>query len=136
MPEAERARLLLRFNCNPPASAAALAEVEAQSGLRLPAEYAAFLLQCNGGEGFIGPNAYLMLWRVEELLPSNAAYEVSDLAPGLLIFGSDGGGEAHAFDTTAASWPVVTVPFVGMDRKLIQTTAASFDGFLAAMFQS
>jgi len=136
MTATERARLLEKFNGNAPASAAAVADVERQLASELPAEYRDFLLHCNGGEGFVGPSAYLMLWRVEELLPNNTAYEVSEYAPGLLIFGSDGGGEALAFDMDAAGSPVVSVPFVGMDRRLARTVATSFDGFLAATHQS
>jgi hypothetical protein len=136
MTSTERARLLEKFNCNPPASATAIAEMEQQFGCRLPVDYAEFLSQCNGGEGFVGSNAYLILWRVEELLPHNAAYEVNEYAPGLLVFGSDGGGEALAFDTAAQGFPVVTVPFVGMERTLARTVALSFDGFLVAMHES
>lgn len=66
----ERARLLEKYNCNPPASAAALAELERQSKFRIPAEHMELLRHCNGGEGFVGPNAYLILWRVEELPPT------------------------------------------------------------------
>src|ERR1044072_7362040 len=93
-----RNRLLARFNGNPPSDTGAIRHFESESGLRLPDDYARFLQQTNGGEGFLG-NAYVILWRVEELIEMNKAYEVTEYAPGLFLFGSDGGGEAFAFDT-------------------------------------
>jgi len=30
----------------------------------------------NGGEGFIGPNAYVIFWRLGELAEMNKAYQV------------------------------------------------------------
>lgn len=61
---------------------------------------------------------------------------MSEHAPGLLLFGSDGGGEALAFDTACEGLPVVSVPFVGMDRDLTRTLAASFDELLVSMYHS
>ena len=49
--------------------------------------------RANGGEGFVG-RAYLILWPIEKLRELNDAYQVEQYAPGFLIFGSDGGGEA------------------------------------------
>lgn len=67
-----------------------------------------FLRRHNGGEGFIGSN-YLILWKAEEILPFNRDYEVERMAPDLLAFGSNGGGEAFAFDKREQSWPIVMV---------------------------
>jgi hypothetical protein len=129
-------QLLEKFNCNPPSRTAAITEVETKSGLSLPVEYRDFLLYANGGEGFVGPNAYLILWRIEELVSMNTAYEVGLNAPGLFVFGSDGGGEAYAFDFQVESVPIVRLPFVGMERKAIHVEAAGFVAFLEALFRS
>ena len=72
----------------------------------------------------------VILWRVEELLEFNKAYEVADFAPGLMLFGSDGGAEAFAFDMRSASKPIVDVPFVGMQLGLARPVAANFREFL------
>ena len=61
---------------------------------------------------------------------------MSEHAPGLLLFGSDGGGEALAFDTACEGLPVVSGSFVGMDRDLTRTLAASFDELLVSMYHS
>lgn len=127
--------LLAKFNGNPPAEAQAILRLEAESGLDLPVEYKEFLLQQNGGEGFIG-SAYAMLWRAEELLGINKSYHVHEYAPGLLLFGSDGGGEAFAFDTRSTAKPIVSVPFVGMALNEARPVALGFSEFLETLSKS
>ena len=128
-------QLLAKFSGNPPSDAAAIRRFETESRFRLPDGYARFLQQTNGGEGFVG-NAYVILWRVEELLEMNKAYQVAEYAPGLFLFGSDGGGEAFAFDTRSDAKPIVTVPFVGMELKLARPVAPNFKAFLEELFKS
>jgi len=113
-----------------PATDIALTQAEREIGAKLPFEYLEFLKIRNGGEGFVGPNSYVMLWRAEELASLNQAYEVQKYAPGLLLFGSDGGGEAYGFDTRTSDWEIVQVPFVGMTWDLVWPLAKSFKEFL------
>jgi hypothetical protein len=79
------------FAALPPASAEALHVVERDIGKILPEDYKTFLLEHDGGDGFIGTN-YLILWKAEELSKFNDGYEVSKYAPGLLMFGSNATG--------------------------------------------
>jgi len=125
-----RKKLFASFNGNAPASTAAISQFEKETGICLPEAYKQFLQHADGGEGFIGQGAYIILWRVEELLEMNNAYQVSEYAHGLLIFGSDGGGEAFAFDMRSDLKPIVSVPFVGMDLRLARSLAPTFDRFL------
>ncbi len=118
-----------RFNKRPPATPAQIAAFSAASGLTLPQDYADFLKQANGGEGLVGPNVYLMLFAVDELWPLNKAYQIEDYVPGLLIFGSDGGGEAFAFNTLD-DMRVVRIPFVGMDPATMESLANTFTAFI------
>jgi len=126
-------QLLKTFNGNPPAPTAAISQFEADSARVLPKEYADFLRMADGGEGFIGENAYTIFWRVEELLRLNREYEVELDAPGLLLIGSDGGGEAFAIDYLTDSLPIVSVPFVGMHRSVIDVLGRSFLEFLQTL---
>ncbi len=135
MTPSDRDRLLAKFNGNPPSDPAAIRQFENELGFRLPDDYERFLQQTNGGEGFIG-NVYVILWRVEELLEMNKAYQVAEYAPGLFLFGSDGGGEAFAFDMRSDANPIVAVPFVGMELKLAHSVAQSFEAFLEELFKS
>ena len=132
---ADKERLLAKFHGNPPVDALSIRQFESEAGLRLPEDYAQFLQQADGGEGFVG-NAYVILWRVGELLEMNIAYQVAEFAPGLFLFGSDGGGEAFAFDARTEAKPIVSVPFVGMELKLARPLGANFKAFLEQHFKS
>ena len=124
--------LLRDFNPGPPASIQDVRHCEESAGVTFPKDFVEFLQLCNGGEGFVG-SAYLILWRVEELSEMNRAYQVAKYAPGLFMFGSDGGGEAFAFDINATNTPIVSVPFVGMDRASAVLLAESFNDFLTQL---
>ena len=104
---------------------------ERQLGQELPTDYIAFLRRCNGAEGWIGSESYVMLFPVNQLIYFNGAYEVQRYAPGFLISGSSGGGEAYGFDMRSGhEWPVVQIPFVGMSWEPSQPMGTSFTSFL------
>jgi SMI1 / KNR4 family (SUKH-1) len=121
------------FRGNPPATPGDVEAFENGSGIRLPNEYTAFLKTRNGGEGFIGNESYLILWKVGDLQSLNSAYEVKAYVPDLLIFGSDGGGEAYAIDYSDPALAIVAVPFVGMERGLVRKISSNFNEFLNAL---
>lgn len=125
--------ILSRFNGNREASPEAIRAFEEASGLVLPSDYTVFLRRMNGGEGFIGNGSYVILWQVEELEEVNREYEVADYCDGLLLIGSSGGGEAYGFDTRQRPWPVVRVPFIGMDHSLVRSMGQSFNEFLTTL---
>jgi hypothetical protein len=81
--------------------------------------------EVGGGEGFIGDN-YIVIWRAEELANFNREYEVNEYAPGITLFGSNGGGEAYGFDFYSPTMPVLRIPFIGMDRRYARLIAQSF----------
>lgn len=118
------------FTLNAPADDNRLVDAETHFGLQLPAQYKNFMSEHDGGEGFVG-DQYLILWRASELPEFNREYEVEKYAPGLLVFGSNGGGEAFAFDTRDSSMRIVMVPFVGMSLKDAAPVADSFENFLS-----
>ena len=103
--------------------------VERKLDIDLPKDYVSFMMESNGGEGFIG-DAYLMLWPVDELPEYNEGYHVAEFAPGLLLIGSNGSNEAYGFDLTEDNMPIVNVPFIGMSTEVRVTIADSFIGFL------
>jgi hypothetical protein len=121
--------ILTDFDVGAGAAPGILARVEVELGHRLPPDYGAFLSRWNGGEGFVG-DEYLILWRAEDLRQFNDEYEVSEYAPGLLLIGSDGGGEGYAFDTREGRWGVVRVPFIGIALEHAHEVGDSFTGFM------
>ncbi|MEM6434654.1 MAG: SMI1/KNR4 family protein [Cyanobacteria bacterium P01_D01_bin.115] len=123
-------RILRQCDLNPPSSKATIEAVEEEVGIKFPHEYVDFLLHGNGGEGAVGDENYIRLWKVEEIPDLNREYQVDTYAPGFLIIGSDGGGEAIAFDFRCGNVVVCMLPFVGMSPKARAYIGRSFGDFL------
>ena len=117
------------FQPNAPATTEAVTSLRNGLAKSLPESYFAFLARANGGEGFIG-DRYVQLWRVEELVEMNRAYKNAEFFPNLFFIGSDGGGEAYAFDLSRTDATVFEVPFIGLPTEA-RPIANSFDSFLA-----
>lgn len=117
------------FSCEKPATEHSISEVEKAISQRLPGYYRTFLLQSNGGNGFIGEH-YLVLWRVEDFLQFNQEYELFKYAPGLLAFASTGGGEGFAFSIENVPGKVFQIPFIGLSLAGAIPVADSFEHFL------
>ena len=115
-----------------PANAADVDRLSASVGVALPIDYLDFLREHNGGEGFIGGN-YIIFWKAQELADFNREYEVEKYAPNILLFGSDGGGEAYGFDTQSSAMPIVRIPFIGMERRYATPVAKDFPDLFAKL---
>ena len=61
---------------------------------------------------------------------------MEEFAPGLLLFGSDGSGDAFAFDMRGPGMPIVRVPFVGMDLSEVEAIAGDFVEFLQKLYEA
>lgn len=130
-----RQDLLKGWHLNVGAPDSVLRDAAAALGHALPADYVEFMREHDGGEGLIGSN-YLIMWKGEELHPFNAEYEVSQYAPGLILFGSSGGGEGYGFDTRDGSLRVVRLPFVGMGWEYSKPVANNFRDALEVLARS
>lgn len=118
-----------------PAPAAEIAALVGDAPLRLPKGYLELLAVTNGGEGDLGVKpGWLAIWPASEVMQNNAGYQVADNTPGLLGFGSNGGGELLAFDARGSEpWPVAMVPFIPMQIDEAIQIAPEFDKFLEAI---
>lgn len=87
--------------------------VQEALGVRFPADYVEFMTNANGGEGDVRDAAWVRIWPVEELVEFNDRYSAEELYPGFVLFGTDGGGEAYAFDTRTEPASIVMMPFIG-----------------------
>ncbi len=121
--------LFAKFAGNPPASSETINRCQAGVSFRLPADYVQFLLKMDGGEGFIGKH-FLMLWSVEQFVEMNTGTYFVEAAPGLIVFGADGAGEAFGFDTRSAPPPIVMIPYSGMEWDVAIMLAPDFSSFL------
>jgi hypothetical protein len=126
---------LENFCCNPASSVETLVRLEREIGIALPEDYRSIMEECNGGEGPVG-RQYLVLWRGEEIADFNRDYQVNDLAPGLILFGSNGAGEGFGFDTRDPQLPIVQVPFIVLDLRHAVRVAGSFSELLMKMSRS
>jgi hypothetical protein len=68
--------------------------------LGIPADYIEMFRLGNGGSGDVRGGDYAEFWSIDEIASNNQEYDVLQQAPGPILFGSSGGGEAFAFDTT------------------------------------
>jgi hypothetical protein len=102
-------------------------------GITFPADYVAYMLESDGGEGRLGPGSYIALYPVGELLTKNKDYAVDEFAPGLVLFGSDGGGMAFAFDKRRSPAEIVEVPFIPMSLDEVEARGADFLSFLRSL---
>lgn len=118
------------MNFYPPATADAIAAAERGLGVSFPASYRRFLLNSNGAVGFSDRTGLLRLWKVEELVSQNTEYQVQLDAPGFVIIGTDGGGEAFAFDCRGKSSEVYALPFDSMDPEDAASRGPTFDEFI------
>lgn len=124
--------LTAQLGRNPPAAAQDIDILISESKVSLPPGYVEFMRRSDGAEGPVGRKGrYLVLWPVAEIIRLNEQYHIDEFAPHLLLFGSDGGGEAFAFDRRTDPATIVRAPFVGLDEEV--RYGARFDEFLARL---
>ena len=124
-------KLLKQVELAEPASQERIEVVQQQVGFHFSQEYRDFLLFSNGAEGPIGEHGYIQLWALEDLVEFNLGYAVQEFAPGIFLFGSDGGDEAFGFDLRDPGMPVIRIPFIPMSNDLVVQIAPTFIRFLA-----
>jgi hypothetical protein len=107
----------------------AIRSAERTLAVRLPEDYASWLRTNDGLERDLG-GSYLSLYAVDELVGLNHDYALAELMPGLILIGTDGGGEGIGLDVRGESSPVVLVNLSSLrwDDAIFQ--AESFEEFL------
>jgi hypothetical protein len=111
-----------------PASIETILQTENKLGVKFPIGYIEFMLFSNGCEGTIG-ESYISIWPIEEIIDANENLEVEKYTPGLVLFGSDGGGEAFAFDMRGDSIKYIMVPYMLEFDAIIEQGNTIFDFF-------
>jgi hypothetical protein len=122
------------FHLNAPATNAAIDIAEKHFACSLPEDYKQLLLCSNGFEGNANDN-YLVLWSIEELVTLNEAYNVKEFISDVIIFGSDGGEEAFAFDYSSEKTVIVKLPFIGMRYIVNEKIADSLREFMGSQIR-
>ena len=128
--------LLISINRNPPVSEASLVLLHTYLKKEIPSSYEEFLRFSNGIEGSLNKNAYISLWRTEDLITNNQEYSVEEFALGAFLIGSDGGNLAYGFDLREESSTYgyyITIPFIVMDWQDAQVLGITFTDFINAL---
>jgi len=128
-------KILVEFERNAGVSEVAIFECERHFGQEFLKDYRDFMMSSNGGEGFIGANSYLRLWKIEELPLMNDGYETVKYFPGGLLFGTNGGLEAYGFDLRTPQVKIIEVPFIGMEWEDARLLSNTFNGFLNHLYE-
>lgn len=123
------ASLVGQLTRNPGAPMERLVELQATLGCAFPPDYVQFMAESDGAEGSVG-RSYLALWTSNEITSLSQAACVGKFAPGLVLFGADGGDTAYAFDTRSAVTNIVDVPLVGMSLEQARPCGATFGEFI------
>jgi hypothetical protein len=118
-----------RLSCKPSPGR----RITVASGYELPEDYVSFIHEFNSAEGSLGSTQYVALWSVEELESLNEGYSTEEFWPGVLFFGSDGGGMGYAFDFREQSSPILTIPFDSIDPEDTQRIADTFTEFMIGL---
>lgn len=89
--------------------------------------YEDYLRQTLSGEGMVGENSYLLLWKKGEIEELNELYETDEFLSDVILIGSDGGDMAYGMDRNGR---YVEVPFIGMDDEEVKIIGKNFDEFI------
>ena len=118
------------------ASESALRNLRETVGVDLPDEYIQLLAYSNEGEGELPAPFHTLCLDSAVVAADPGMLKVSaENYPGLVVFGSDGGGELFAFDTRGVyPWPIVA--FDGVDPFGSLTVVADSFGSLIPMIGS
>lgn len=73
-------------------------EINKINNIDLPRQYVEFMKEHNGGEGDID-ETWFILYPIDKLQEMNDLYEISDVLPGHIIIGTNGGGEFYGIDS-------------------------------------
>jgi len=127
------AQLLSAATKRPPCPPEELADFTKKVGPIPHQDYLDFIARQNGCDGPIGNEGYVCLWLLDEVISGTEQVNTAEFAPGLLLFGGDGGGEAFAFDRLDPKWPIVMVPLIGISRNDMKYIAGTFTEFIRCL---
>jgi SMI1/KNR4 family protein SUKH-1 len=120
--------LLTSIECRGDATDQEIGQGIARLGFEPPADYLEFIRECNGGEGFIKDAGYVRFWAIGQIGEHNKAMTIAEFNPGVVYFGSDGGGLVYGFDTRRR--PPSYVEGATDDFEWVREIATDFEGFI------
>lgn len=133
----EMKKLFDTLKLKSPADLQMIRKAEEDLEIKFPDEFIEFLQYSNGTSGYVGDSDNLLnVWGVHELKDDNTKNGVEKYAPGLVLFGSDGLGNAYAFDKRFENLPIVIVPFIPLKLSEVKPCNPSFFEFIQSLGSS
>ena len=117
------------FIAKAPATAEAISRLKAGVPYPLPDDYVDLLRSVGDGEGFVGEQ-FVRFYSVDEVLLVRHVLGEVNLAGDLVIVGSNGAGEALAYDYRESAPRLVMVGFIPLDYKFIKVLAGTLSEYL------
>lgn len=102
-------------------------EIEETLKIKFPQDYVEYMVKNNGYTGMLNEQ-YYNIWKLEDIISMNNNYQVQEFFPNLIYFGSNGGGEAFAFDKSN-NMCIVSIPFIETEEDKI-IIANNFNDFM------
>ena len=130
--DGEFKKYITELGLNKPASLNTIEEVEKSLGIKFPSDYVDFMLFTNGCEGSIG-ESYIVMWPIEEIVQNNEDFEVEEYVPGLILFGSNGSGEAFGFDMRTEKPSYIMVPFL-LEAEAVISQGSTINAFFERLY--
>lgn len=118
-----------------PTSEESISQAERIMGVQFPEQYKSFMKLHNGAEGLLGENSYLVIWSIDEIAELNIDYGFTEYTPGLVVFGSDGGEMAYAFDMRDEKKKIVEIPMDSIHIEEAEFISDTFEGFIEALYK-
>ena len=102
-------------------------------GFALPADYWQLMREPDRLEGFAGDEVDVILWSASEAVELDRAYHVRELAPGLVLVGTDGGNTGFGLRPDGRGQvEYVSVPLIGMELSEVRVMGRSLEELVRA----
>ena len=112
-----------------------LDEAATRLAVALPEDYRALMRRVDGGESDFGAS-WVSLTPAVQLAEVNDDCQVAELAPGFTYFGSNGAGEAYAWDWREARRSLyVVIPFISPAPAAAVPCGDTLEEFLATLYR-
>jgi hypothetical protein len=103
-------------------------------GRPVPADLRRFYEVGGGAEGFLPRSeSYVALWEPSVLRKYNELGGFSEFAPGLVVIGTDGGGEAFGVDLRDWAVAYVVVPLIGISWERADRVGETLEELLTSL---
>lgn len=128
-------RFLEKFQINNDGTKESIDKLQREIDFELPLDYLQFMNHTNGGEGEIGENSWLLLYRANELVEVNKDYKVlMDQIPDYFLIGKDAADTGYAVHKKNSKFHAFGL-MSDFDKDSIENCGNSFLDFLKYLFE-